>query len=454
MSVVRQEVGALGRLAIPIVLVNLGTMTMGLVDLMMIGRLNDAQAMAGVAVANTWIHGTIMFAMGLVFGIDPIVTQAHGARDARRQGLALQRGVVVAVAVSVGVMLLWTLSPQVLRLAGQREGTISVADGYTRAQLFSVAPFLVFVALRQYLQGRGLLAPIVIVIVVANLANVLFNWMFIFGHLGAPELGVRGAGIATGSVRVVMLLGLTGLTLARRLHAEAWVPWSRATLDPAGLREVLRYGLPTAFQLGFEIWAFGLATLMAGRLGDAEASAHSIVLNLAAIAFMVPMGVSFAACTRVGNLLGAGEAARARTTSWVAFGMGAGLMCVSALVLLATGDAIPTLFFGDATSQDMLVVLPLAASIVPICAAFQVFDGTQVVGCGILRGNGQTLPAAAINLVGYWVLALPIGWWMTFHLGYGLRGVWWGLALGLALVAVALLGWVHRYGPGHDHSTT
>ena len=185
-------------------------------------------------------------------------------------------------------------------------------------------------------------------------------------------------------------------------------------------------------------------------LRAADASAHITVLNLAAMAFMVPMGVSFAACTRVGNLLGAGQPGRARAAGWVAFAMGAGAMGVSALVLISTGETIPALFFGDAEGVDVRAVLPLAASIVPICAAFQVFDGVQVVGCGILRGQGQTLPAALINLVGYWVLALPIGWWMTFHLDMGLRGVWWGLALALALVAVALVWWVHRYGPGHS----
>lgn len=454
MSSMREELGALGRLTVPIVLTNLGTMAMGMVDLMMLGRLNDAQAMAGAAVANTWIHGTMMFAMGLVFGIDPIVTQAHGARDERRQALALQRGVVLALLVSVLVMLLWSISPHFLRLAGQGEGTVEVAALYTEAQVFSVAPFLVFIALRQYLQGRGVLAPILAVILAANLANALFNWVFIFGNLGAPALGVEGAGIATGATRVVMLVGLAGVTLLGRLHAGAWVPWSRAATTARGLGEVLRYGVPTAMQMSLEIWAFGCATLMAASLGDTAASAHVTVLNLAAMAFMVPMGVSSAACTRVGNLLGSGQPARARAASWVAFGMGAGAMGLSALVLVGTGDAIPALFFGDTDAADVRAVLPLAASIVPICAAFQVFDGIQVVGCGILRGQGQTLPAALINLVGYWLLALPIGWWMTFHLDMGLRGVWWGLALALALVALALVGWVYRYGPGRGHSTT
>ncbi|MDA1264266.1 MAG: MATE family efflux transporter [Planctomycetota bacterium] len=448
MSAIRRETTALGRLAVPIVLANLGTMAMGMVDLMMIGRLNDAQAMAGAAVANTWVHGTLMFAMGVVFGIDPIVTHSHGAGDVRRSALALQRGLVIAGLVSVLVMLLWTFSGEFLSLAGQDEGTVAVGATYTRSQIFSVAPFLLFIALRQYLQGRGVLAPILAVVVVANLANVLFNWALIFGNLGCPALGVRGAGIATGATRVVMLLGLVAVVRFGNLTEGAWVPWSRAAAKLSGLREVLRYGLPTALQMSLEVWAFGCATLMAGTLGDEAVSAHSVVLSLAAMAFMVPMGISAAACTRIGNLLGEGRPERARAASLVAFVMGAGVMSLSAVVLLATGTAIPALFFGDVAEGSLPEVIALAASIIPIAAAFQIFDGIQVVGCGILRGQGQTLPAAAINLIGYWVLALPIGWWMTFRLDMGLRGVWWGLALALSLVAVALVLYVRARGPG------
>lgn len=453
MSVAREEMSTLTKLAVPIVLANVGTMTMGMVDLMMIGQLGDPRGMAAVAVANTWVWGTLMFAMGLLFGMDPIITKAHGARakrpeeSERRLGLTLQQGLVLAVPISIGVMFLWTVVGSFLGLAGQNPGTIEVGVEYTRAQIFSVAPFLAFIVLRQQLQGRGVLIPIFVVIVAANFMNVLFNWMFIFGRLGFEARGVEGAGIATGLTRVVMLVGLVMFIRWGKLLKEAWVPWTREAWSKSGLADILRYGIPTAFQMSLEIWAFGCATLMAGQLGDTAASAHSIVLNIAAVAFMFPQGISYAACTRVGNLIGAEEERRARTAGRVAFAMGAGIMAVSALILITTGQAIPSLFF-DGTAADADQVLAQAAAILPIAAAFQVFDGTQVVGCGILRGQGQTLPAAAINLVGYWVLALPIGYWMAFHGGYELRGVWWGLALALALVAIALLWWVERRGPG------
>ncbi len=453
MATLREEAGSLGRLAVPIVLTHLGSMAMNTVDLLMIGRLNDARAMAGVAVAGTLIHGTVMFAIGLVMGIDPLVTQAHGARDARGQALALQRGVVVALLASALVTLVWAYNAPFLRLMGQEEATIVVASAYTRAQLFSAAPLLLYIALRQYLQGRGVVTPILVVVIVANLANILFNWIFIFGHLGFAARGAAGAGLATGAMRVFMLVGLLSVTALGRLHDGAWVPWSRAALSRRGLARVLAYGLPTAVQVSLEIWAFGAAMLMAGRLGATAAAAHITVLKLASITFMMPLGISVAACTRVGNFIGAGDRVAARRASWVALAMGAGVMALNAIVLWASGATLPGLFFGDAGAQGLEGVLPLAASIVPICATFQIFDGTQAVACGILRAQGRTLPAALINLVGYWVLALPVGWWMTFHLGLGLRGIWWGLALALALIALALLAWVGRYGPGSARST-
>lgn len=458
MSHAHDEWRALWRLALPIVLTNLGTMLLGTVDLFMVGRLDDAQALAAVSVANVWVNGTAMFGMGLVFGIDPIVTQAHGARDRRRAARSLQWSILVALAAGLAVGVLWSATDAFLTTArgwlpddgpvgGLSSETIARAHEYARVQAWSAPPFLCFVALRQWLQGRSIVRPVLLVIVAANLFNVGANYVLIFGGLGLPAMGLVGAGIATAWTRTLMIVATLAITLGYGLQRGAWVPWGRASFSLRGVGEVLRYGVPTALQLGLEIWAFGFATLMAGRLGDVEASAHQIVLNMASMTFMVPMGVSFAAATRVGNLLGAQRPERARTAAWVALGMGAGAMGVAALFLLATGTWVPSLFFDDVSDPEVVPVLALCGAILPIAAAFQIFDGTQVVGCGILRGMGRTLPAAAINLIGYWALALPLAYWMTFRLGWGLRGVWWGIALGLALVAVGLLAFLVRRGP-------
>lgn len=436
----RQEIRTLAALALPIIATNLGTMLIGLVDTLMVARVSK-DALAAATLGNVWINGTLLFAMGVVFGMDPIVSQAHGSGDGERVGRALHHGSIVAVGAAALLGLLWTLTEPFLVAAGQDPALAREADLYVRVQIPTVPLFMAFVALRQYLQGRGILRPTLWVIFGANVLNAIFNAWLIFGGPGIRPLGLLGAGIASAATRAAMFLGLLLLARRLRLFDGAWAPWSRRSFSFAGLREVLRYGLPVGLQFSLEVWAFAAATLMAGRLGTVAVAAHAIALNMASLSFMVPMGISFAAVTRVGNLVGAGRLRDAQRSAWIAFAMGAAVMAMAGLVFAGLRGWLPTLYTREAE------VVAACAAILPIAAAFQVFDGVQVVGAGILRGTGATLPAACFNLVGYWVLALPLAWWMAFERGWALAGVWWGLALGLAIVAVSLVAWVHRRGP-------
>jgi MATE family multidrug resistance protein len=243
----------------------------------------------------------------------------------------------------------------------------------------------------------------------------------------------------------VFMLGVLALCVWRfRLHEGAWVPWGRHALDLPALRQIFGLGLPVAIQMSLEIWAFSGSTLLAGRLGAISVAAHTVVLNMAALAFMLPLGVSQGAVTRIGNLIGAGEPHHAQRASWIALAMGAGVMTVSAVSFVLGRHWLPGLYSPDAA------VIAAAATILPIAGAFQIFDGTQVVGCGILRGMGRTRPAAWFNLIAYWVLALPLGAFLVLRLGWGLEGIWWALCLGLAVVALLLVLWIHFRGPARD----
>lgn len=439
----RTEVRTLTRLALPIIGANLGWMAIQVVDTLMVGRYSN-EALAAVALASTWIAGTLFLGVGIIMGMDPIVTQAHGARNGDRLALALQRGVVLALACGLVIGLLWFATEPFLLLAGQDPELASLAGKYTSIQVPSAPAFLIYSALRQYLQGREILRPIVWVVLIANVTNATLNWLFIYGELGCPELGVVGAGLATTVTRCLMPLVLIAMIRAGKLHHGAWLRWSRAAFAWGGLREMLRFGIPTGLQTSLEMWAFGAAALMAGRLGKDAIAAHAVVINLASLSFMVPLGVSAAATTRVGNLIGAGEGARAQRAAWCALGMGASFMACAALVFALFRHELPRLF----TPPEDTSVRALCAMVLPIAATFQIFDGVQVVGGGILRGQGSTLPAAAMNLLGYWILALPCAAWMAFELELGLAGIWWGLALGLAIVALCLLAWIRLRGPG------
>jgi MATE family multidrug resistance protein len=268
---------------------------------------------------------------------------------------------------------------------------------------------------------------------VANVVNVFANWVLIFGNLGFPALGLLGAGIATSVVRIFMLVALVAWIVLARLHENAWRPWSRDAMDGPGLRRVLRLGLPIWGQLSLEIWAFSGSTLLAGYLGISALAGHTIVMNLASLSFMVPLGVSIAASTRVGNLIGASDETGVRRASWVALVMGAGLMALNGLGFVLFRRELALLY------TDSAAVVAICVWILPIAATFAVLDGTQVVACGILRGMGRTVPATVANFVGYWLLALPIGATFAFVFDAGLAGIWWGLAGGLAVVATALV---------------
>jgi MATE family multidrug resistance protein len=433
----RAELGAIARLAVPAALTQLATVLMGIVDTLMVARLGT-EALAAATLGAVWVFGTFVVGMGVLFGLDPIVSQAHGAGDQRRVGLALQRGLVLSVLLALPVGLLWAATGPALRLAGQLPELAELAHRYARVQIWSAAPGLAFVALRQYLSGRGIMAPALWVMVAGNVVNVVLNWALIFGHLGFAPRGLIGAGIATALSRAFLLVALAALVAGRRLHHGGWTGWSADAVTRHGLLEVLRYGGPVGAQFGLEVWGFHVVTFLAGKLGAVPLAAHSIALHLASFTFNAPLGVSFAASTRVGNLTGAGDLAGRRRAAGLSLAVGASVMALAALAFLLLRAELPRLW---APAPD---VLALAAAVLPIAAAFQVFDGTQVVGCGVLRGVGDTRPAALYNLVGYYLLGLPAGWLLAFRLGMGLQGLWWGLTLGLLTVATLLTLRIHR----------
>jgi MATE family multidrug resistance protein len=440
------EIRRLSGLATPVVITQVGMMTMGMVDVIMLGHVG-VNELAAASLGRVWLFGTLLMAFGVVIGIDPIIAQAHGRRDAHRLGLGLQQGLVVAAGTGLILSGLWFFTEPMLNLFGQDPELARMARGYVWVQIPTTIPVLFYVTLRHYLQGRGIVKPAMWITLGANGLNVFLNWVLIFGNLGFPELGLVGAGIATGCTRTFMFLALLGLMLAFRFHDGGWTGWNREALRPARIREVLHFGVPVSLHTGLEVWAFQTATLFAGRLGTEQLAAHVITLTLASFMFMFPLGISFAAVTRVGNLIGENRKQEAQTSAWVALGMGAAVMAIGAVIFVMFRDLLPHMYTKDPT------VTLLATSVLPIAAAFQMSDGIQVVAAGVLRGMGRTRPAAVFNFIGYWVFALPLAWWLAFERGWGLRGIWWGLVLGLGVIAVLLVIWIARRGPASGHVT-
>jgi MATE family multidrug resistance protein len=426
-------------LAVPAIAAQLGAMLLMVVDVAMLGRVS-VEALDAAALGRVWVWGTQVFGMGLVFGIDPLVTQAFGAGDRRRLDRAFGTGLALALLASIPIGLSWLLCAPALRLLGQSPELAREAERFVVAQLPGLPFFLIFLVAKQYQQAQGIVLPAMWLTFAGNALNVWLNWLLIYGNWGAPRLEVVGAGIAT-SITNAALAGALLLWMRRRGGPASWrLAWQEGRRR-GELRAVSAFGLPVALQLALEVWAFQVATLLAGRLGPVELAAHTAALTMCSVTFMMPLGVSLAAVVRVGNLLGARQRAEAQRASWVAFAAGGGAMALCAITFLLARWQLPRLFSGDAA------VIAACAAVLPIAAAFQIFDGLQVVGGGILRGMGQTRPAAVFNLVGYYALALPLAWCLGVRLRLGLLGIWWGLALGLAAIAIALVVWIARNGP-------
>ena len=434
-------------LAVPVVMAELGWMTMGLVDTLMVGRIGP-EAIGAVGLGSSLFMGVCIFAMGLLLGLDTLVSHAFGAGRIdechRWLGYGVGLSLLLSIPVTVAVLALsaalgrWGLHPAVLQLT----------QPYLDILAWSIPPLLLYASFRRYLQGMGVVRPVMVALVLANVLNAFVNWLLIFGRLGAPALGVRGSAWATVGARVVMagvlaavivfrerrLVRDTTLKLRdrRNAHPIAWRThgWH---VDLAPMRRLLALGLPAASQVTLEVGVFAAATALAGRLAPSALAAHQIAINLASLTFMVPLGVASAGAVRVGHAVGRRDPAGAKRSGWTAILFGVLFMSCSAAAFLF----IPRILIGAFTADP--VVLTIGVSLLFVGAIFQLFDGVQAVSTGVLRGLGDTRTPMLWNLAGHWFIGLPLGYTLAFVIGLGVIGLWWGLSTGLIICAVALV---------------
>lgn len=424
----RAELPALWRLAWPVVLGEVGWQAMGIVDTVVVGRVG-AEALAGVGVGSALFFVVAIFAIGMLLGLDFAIARAIGAGDREDVAAYFWHGIALSLGLGVGATLVMLAAVPSLDRLGLEPEVEAVAADYLGVVIWSTVPLLLYTALRRFVQAVGSVRVIALAILAANVLNAVVDWMLVLGNWGAPALGATGAAWATLASRTLMLaiLGWYAFT-AHRDAIWVRVHWGR---DKFGL--LVRLGLPAALQLTLEVGVFAVVTALVGRFGATTLAAHHVVLNLASLSFMVPLGISAAAAVRVGHAVGRRSVEGAAIAGWTAIGAAALVMSGFGVLFVGFPEVLIRLFTPDPG------VIAAGASLLLVAAAFQLFDGIQVVATGALRGTGETRMAMLTNLVAHWGLGLPTGMVFAFYWGWDATGLWMGLCVGLIGAAVALL---------------
>jgi multidrug resistance protein, MATE family len=436
---IAEEVRPMLRLAIPLVLAELGWMTMAIVDTMMVGRQsNSAEAIGAVSLGSILFMAVAIFGTGLMLGLDTLVSHSYGAGDVEDCHRSLVNGVYLSLAIAPVLMGLIRLVEPVLRSMDIQASVLNQAIPYLRTLNWGMLPLLFYFVFRRYLQGMNQARPVMFALVTANIVNLVGNWALVYGHLGLPRMGTVGSGWSTCIARTYMMTVLlvyalyydhryqTGLRVTRRLPSffRMW--------------RLVQLGFPAALQFGMEVGVFAVATTLIGRLGAVPLASHQVALNTVSFTYMVPLGIASAAAVRVGQALGRHDAHGASRAGWTALALGTGFMSLMGLLFLLVPYYIVRIYTPDPA------VIRSASSLLFVAAFFQLFDGMQTVATGALRGAGDTRTAMACHIFFYWVIGLPLGAWLCFRLGWGAPGLWTGLCVALILIGTALLYFWHR----------
>jgi len=426
----RADLRALVTLAIPVVTVQVGLMATAVVDTIMVGHVS-AIDLAAAALGNLYVYGSSAFGMGALMALDPLVAQAVGAGDQPAVARAIQRGLVLSIGLTVITTLAFLAARLVLTFSGQPADVVPVAARFVDVSIAGIIPLFGWFVLRQSLQAMGRMRPIVFTILALNVVNTALCWILVFGHLGFPRLGAVGAGWSTmwGRWATVAVL----LLLSWRELKPLLVPILPEAFRPAPLGAMLRLGAPIGVQYMLEFGVFGTIGLLMGHLGAVPMGAHQVAINIASFTFMVPLGISGAAAVLVGQAVGAGDAPRARRSAIAALGSGGAFMLFSGAMLGLFPRVLARVYSSDPE------VVALASRLIPIAGVFQVFDGLQVVSIGVLRGVGDTRAPMVVNILGFWLIGLPVSLWLAFGAGFGAVGLWWGFVAGLGAVAIFLV---------------
>jgi MATE family multidrug resistance protein len=429
---VTKEIKTTFLLAYPVVLSQLGQVGVGIADTMMVGRLG-ALELAASSLANSIFFVILMFGIGISMGLTPLVSKSFGKGKTHQISRLFSNSLLINFSTSLvlfGVVLLFS---QNLSILNQPKEVEVLALPFLLIITASLLPLMVFQTFKQLVEGLSQTKQAMFITIAANLVNVFLNWLFIWGNWGFPELGFLGAAWATLISRILMMVLMGAYVLYSKRYADFGLRIFRFKPNWTLCKRVLKIGIPTGFQFIFEVSAFSAAAIMMGWIGVNALAGHQIALNLASISYMMATGLATAGMIRVSHYIGKEDYKGMREAGMVAFGMVATFMFVCALLFFLLRFLLPTLYIDDPQ------VISLAASLLVLAGLFQLSDGIQVVGLGVLRGLEDVKVPTIVTFLAYWGLGLPLGYLLAFKLGFAEKGIWIGLLIGLTLTAGMLL---------------
>ena len=441
----RAEFRATILLAYPLILTNLAQAAIHATDIILLGWVGP-RALAAGALGVNLVNAFLIFGTGLVTASAPMMARElgrfrHSVRDVRR---TVRQAMWAAVAIAIPFWLILWQAEAILLAFGQDAGLSADAARFVRAVMWGLLPFFFYLILRSFVSA--LEKPIWSLIIGggAVLFNAAINYCLIFGAFGFPELGLLGAGIGSAIANLIMFVGMALVVTHHksfrryRLFGRFWrADWPR-------FAQIWRLGLPIAVTLALEVTIFNAAVFLMGLISTAALAAHAIAIQIAALSFMIPLGLAQAVTVRVGLAHGRRDPAGIARAGWTSFALGEAFMLAMALVMLAMPHFLVHAFLDESDPRNAEVIA-LAVSFLAVAALFQIVDGAQAVGAGMLRGLHDTTVPMIYAALGYWVIGLGTGIWLAFGLGWGGIGIWIGLAIGLAVVAMLMVTrWVRR----------
>ena len=434
---IRQQMRPVLALALPLIAAELGWMSMGIVDTIMVGHMQDPALNIASAALGQVLYNTLAFGIaGVLLSLDTFLSQSHGAGRFEEANRWLYHGLVLAAILAALLFGLIELAPLLMNRMPIQPQILRGAVRFLHALNWGTPSLFLYFTLRRYLQAFNHVRPIAYALVTANLCNLLGNWLLIYGHrwgaIRIPALGIAGSGLATSFSRTYLAAFLLlAIWRVEREHNYGLRSMLRH-IETSRLKRLTLLGAPAGAQIFVEIAIFAMVTFLIGVMGPLPLAGHEIALNCASFTFMVPFAISAAAAVRVGQAIGRGAPREAAAAGWAAIGLGAACMATFSILLGLFAHPIARAFTPDRA------VISATVPLLFVAAAFQFFDGLQITATGALRGAGNTHAGLIVQIVGYWIIGLPVGCWLGFHLHHGAVGLWIGLCAGLIVAGLAL----------------